>query len=100
MSLIEKEKIFQEPELTLQQLATKLNSPAYLVSQTINDELKKKFLWPGKRMQSGRSQTIAAASGQQQLHHSFRGFEAGFNSKLLFNTVFKSLQDWRRPSSE
>lgn len=89
MSLIEKEKIFQEPELTLQQLATKLNSPAYLVSQTINDELKKSFydLVNGYRVEEAKRLLLHPDNSNYTILSV--GFEAGFNSKTTFNTVFK-----------
>ena len=89
MGLIEKEKIFQEPELTLQQLATKLNSPAYLVSQAINDELNKNFydLVNGYRVEEAKRLLLHPDNRNYTILSV--GFEAGFNSKTTFNTVFK-----------
>ncbi|MBL7864525.1 MAG: hypothetical protein JNK10_06605 [Cyclobacteriaceae bacterium] len=42
-ALMEGEKIFREPELTLQQLADRLQAPAYQVSQAINEAMRKSF---------------------------------------------------------
>src|SRR5262249_3152138 len=41
--LMENEKLYQEPELTLQVLAEKTGIPTYQVSQVINDGFKKNF---------------------------------------------------------
>lgn len=89
MKLIKTEKIYQEPELTLQQLATKLNSPAYLVSQAINDELKKSFydLVNGYRVEEAKRLLLHPDNRNYTILSV--GFEAGFNSKTTFNTVFK-----------
>src|ERR1700741_1379710 len=41
--LMEEEKLYQETELTLHQMAGKLQVPAYLVSQALNEGMKKRF---------------------------------------------------------
>ena len=87
--VMEKEKIYQEAELTLQQVAAKVQAPAYQVSQAINERLQKSFydlvnsyrVEEAKRLLSNpdnRNYTILSV-----------GFESGFNSKTTFNTVFK-----------
>ena len=87
--LMEEEKLYQEAELTLQQVATKLQVPSYQVSQALNEGMKKNFydvvnnyrVEDAKRLlldEKSRNYTILSI-----------GFEAGFNSKTTFNTVFK-----------
>ncbi len=43
ITVIETEKLYQETELTLQQLADRLELPPYVLSRAINDGLKKNF---------------------------------------------------------
>jgi AraC-like DNA-binding protein len=87
--LMEKEKYYQEPELTLQNLADKLQVPAYQLSQAINEGLKKNFydLVNGYRIQEAKRLLLVPESSNFTILSI--GFEAGFNSKTTFNTVFK-----------
>lgn len=87
--LMEKEKLFQETELTLQQLAQKLGVPTYQVSQTLNDGMKKTFydLVNGYRVEEAKRLLIDPGNVNYTILSV--GFEAGFNSKTTFNTVFK-----------
>jgi AraC-like DNA-binding protein len=87
--LMEKEKIFQETELTLQQLALRLNVPAYQVSQSLNEGMKKNFydLVNGYRVEEAKRLLIDPKNTNYTILSV--GFEAGFNSKTTFNTVFK-----------
>jgi AraC-like DNA-binding protein len=86
---MEQDRLYQETELTLQQLSAHLQYPSHQVSQAINDGMNKTFyeLVNGFRVEEAkrlllnpdnRSFTILSV-----------GFEAGFNSKTTFNTVFK-----------
>ena len=86
---MEKEKIFQEPELTLQTLADKISIPSYQVSQAINDGLQKSFydLVNGYRVEEAKRLLIDSKTSNYTILSV--GFEAGFNSKTTFNTVFK-----------
>lgn len=89
ITLIEKEKLYQETELTLQNLADKLQLPSYQVSQAINTGLQKTFydLVNGYRVEEAKRLLLDIRS----LNYTILsvGFEAGFNSKTTFNTVFK-----------
>jgi AraC-like DNA-binding protein len=87
--LLEKEKIYQESELTLQQLADKLQTPTYLVSQAINDGTNKNFyeLINGYRVDEAKKLLLDPKNRNFTILSV--AFEAGFNSKTTFNTVFK-----------
>ncbi len=87
--LMTEERLFQEPELTLQQLAAKLSMPAYQVSQVLNEDMKKTFydLVNGYRVEEAK-RLLLDPKGNNFTILSI-GFEAGFNSKTTFNTVFK-----------
>lgn len=89
VSAMENDKLYQETELTLHQLATHLQHPSHQVSQAINDGLNKSFydLVNGYRVDEAKRLLL------NPKNRSFTilsvGFEAGFNSKTTFNTVFK-----------
>ena len=86
---MEDEKLYQETELTLHQLANHLQYPSHQVSQAINDGMDKTFydLVNGYRVEEAKRLLL------DPKNRSFTilsvGFEAGFNSKTTFNTVFK-----------
>lgn len=86
---MEHEKLYQEPELTLQQLSSKLQFPYYLVSQAINEGMNKSFydLINSYRIEEAKRLLM----DPKNINYTVLsvGFEAGFNSKTTFNTVFK-----------
>ena len=88
-SQMEQEKLYQETELTLRQLAAKLGAPVYQVSQALNDGMKKNFydLINGYRVEEAKRLLLDA--GNRNYTILSIAFEAGFNSKTTFNTVFK-----------
>jgi len=88
-TVMEEEKLYQEPELTLQHIANKLQFPTYQVSQAINDGLKKSFydLINGYRVDEAKLLLLNPKNRNYTILSV--GFEAGFNSKTTFNTVFK-----------
>lgn len=88
-ALMVEEKLYQEPELTLQQLSGKLNVPTYQVSQTLNEGMKKNFydLVNGYRVEEAKRLLLDSKNKNYTILSI--GFDAGFNSKTTFNTVFK-----------
>jgi len=87
--LVDKDKLYQETELTLQDLADKIQYPSYLVSQAINEGLNKNFydLINGYRVEEAKLLLLDPKNENYTILSV--GFEAGFNSKTTFNTVFK-----------
>lgn len=87
--LLEREKLYQEPELTLQQLADRLSCPSHQVSFAINEGMKKTFydLVNGYRVAEAKRLLLDPGSTGYTILSI--GFDAGFNSKTTFNTVFK-----------
>jgi AraC-like DNA-binding protein len=87
--VLDREKLYQLPELTLQELADKLDYPSYQVSFTINEGLKKSFydLINGYRVEEAKR--LLTDEKSKNFTILSVGFEAGFNSKTTFNTVFK-----------
>ena len=88
-TLILKEKIYLEPELTLKNLAEKIQLPSYQVSVAINEKLKKNFydLINSYRVEEAKRLLLDPKNKSYTILSV--GFEAGFNSKTTFNTVFK-----------
>jgi len=86
---MDKDKLYQETELTLQDLADKIQYPSYLVSQAINEGLNKNFydLINGYRVEEAKRLLLDPKNSNYTILSV--GFEAGFNSKTTFNTVFK-----------
>lgn len=87
--LMEKEKLYQETELTLQQLAQKLNVPTYQVSQALNEGMKKNFYDLVNNYRVEEAKRLLSDTTNRNYTILSIGFEAGFNSKTTFNTVFK-----------
>lgn len=87
--LMEQDKIYQETELSLQELADRLKFPPYQVSQAINEGMKKSFydLVNGYRVEEAKR--LLLDPNNQHYKVLSVGFESGFNSKTTFNTVFK-----------
>jgi len=86
---METDKLYQEADLTLQDLADKLQFTSHQVSYAINDGLKKNFydVINGYRVEEAKKLLL----DPKNKHFTILsvGFEAGFNSKTTFNTVFK-----------
>jgi len=89
LRVMEQEKLYQEPELTLQDLADKLQHPAYQVSQALNEGLKKSFYDLINTYRVEEAKRLLLDPKNKNYTILSVGFEAGFNSKTTFNTVFK-----------
>lgn len=90
MRLIESEKIYRDPQISLQSLARRLKiNPRYL-SQIINERLNKSFfeLINTLRIEEARHLLAESAKNRSVLDVAY---EVGFNSKSAFNRVFKEI---------
>ena len=87
--LMENSKLYLQSELTLQDLADKLDIPSYQVTQAINEGLDKNFydLVNGYRVEEAKR--LLSDPGSRNSKILSLGMDAGFNSKTTFNTVFK-----------
>lgn len=87
--VMDNEKLYQEPELTLQHLSARLQYPSHQVSQAINEGMNKSFydLINGYRVDEAKRLLLDSKNRNYTILSI--GFEAGFNSKTTFNTVFK-----------
>lgn len=86
---MERDKLYQETELTLQDLADKLNAPSHQVSYALNEGMKKNFydVINSYRVEEAKRLLLDPRTSNYTILSV--GFEAGFNSKTTFNTVFK-----------
>jgi len=87
--LMEKDKLYQETELTVQQLAEKLGLPTYQVSQAINEGMERNFYDLVNTYRVEEAKQLLLDPENRNYTILSVGFEAGFNSKTTFNTVFK-----------
>lgn len=89
VKMIEQEKLYLDPELALTDLSEKSGEPSYVVSQALNVSLGKNFyeLVNGYRVEAAKR--LLSNPDNQNLTILSIGFEAGFNSKTTFNSVFK-----------
>jgi AraC-like DNA-binding protein len=87
--LMEQEKIYCEAELTLQDLAQRLQSTTHQVSQVINEVLKKNFYDLINSYRVEEAKRLLLDPKKKNYTIVSVGFDAGFNSKTTFNTVFK-----------
>lgn len=90
-SILEEEKPFLEPELSLAQLAEILDAPSKHVSQVINEVYKASFFDFINKHRIAYAKLLLQNTKQQFNPPTIQQvyFEAGFSSKSTFNRVFK-----------
>ncbi len=86
---IEINKLYKEMGLTVGDIAEKIDSQPYLVSQAINTCLGKNFFELINRYRVEEAKNLLLDESWNYLSIVGIGFEAGFNSKTAFNTSFK-----------
>ena len=91
--VIEKEELYRNPKLTLDLIATRLNTSRQLISQAINTGFKMNF--NDYINQHRISAFKEAVLEDHQKTYSLLGhaMNCGFNSKSTFNRVFKKHED-------
>jgi len=89
IAVMERDKLYQESELTLQDLASKLQFPSQQVSQAINEGLKRNFYDVINSYRVEEAKRLLIDPKNKNFTILSVAFEAGFNSKTTFNTVFK-----------
>lgn len=94
---MEKKKIYRNSSLTLTELAEELSISTHNLSEVINTKLKKNFydFVNGYRLEEVKKDLIDPT--KQHLKILSLAFDAGFNSKATFNTLFKE-QTEKTPS--
>jgi len=86
---MQNKKLYQETELTLQMLAQVLGLPSYQVSHAINEGMNQNFYDLINTYRVEEAKRLLLDPKNRNFTILSVGFEAGFNSKTTFNTVFK-----------
>lgn len=89
VQIIEEQNLYKEMGLTVNDIAEKIDTPPYLVSQAINVSLEKNFFELINRYRVEEAKRLLLDESWNYLSIVGIGFEAGFNSKTAFNTCFK-----------
>ena len=89
LNLLTEEKIYKDPDISLDSLAQKLSIQPRLLSQLINEQLNQNFwgMINNYRMEEACRLLLQAGKKQQPILDI--AFAVGFNSKEAFNRVFK-----------
>jgi AraC-like DNA-binding protein len=89
--LMAEEKVYKCPHLDLKSLSERLQTPSYLVTKALNEGLGLSFYELINRYRVEEAKSLL-------IHHDYKrftvmsvAFDAGFNSKTTFNTVFKKM---------
>lgn len=89
INYIEKNKPYQEPDLSLQDLSTQLNMSRHHLSALINRKQKKNFyeFINTYRIEEVKNLIVDPENKDQKIMS--LAYDAGFNSKATFNRIFK-----------
>ena len=93
LAYFEKEKSYLNPELTLSELAIKLNTNTSVLSAVINTGFGKNFNDFVNEYRVEEFKRKAAAPDSKHLTLLAIAFDCGFNSKATFNRAFKKVTD-------
>lgn len=88
--LMEKEQLYREPELSILDVANKLGVPRHHVTQVLNEKLGKNFYNFINTFRVEEAKKMLKDPKNDVLTVLAIGYDAGFNSKSSFNTIFKS----------
>jgi AraC-like DNA-binding protein len=87
---MEKEKLFLNPDLSLNALATALNVTPKKLSQLLNEKFQQNFFDYINSYRIREAQNIFEKNTDPKLTVLEVMYQSGFNSKSSFNTIFKS----------
>lgn len=91
LKLMDQNKLFKDPELSLNDLARQLNVHANTLSQVINTLENKNFYDYINELRINEFNTIVTYPENQKFTLLSLAFEVGFNSKTSFNRNFKKI---------
>jgi AraC-like DNA-binding protein len=89
--LMENEKCYRDSELTLSQLANKLNITPHNLSEVLNTQLELNFFDVINRYRVEEVKAKLTDGAYAHVKILALAFDAGFNSKTAFNTIFKNM---------
>ncbi len=88
-SLMKEDKLFTQPDISLQSLAGQVGLQAYQLSQYLNRELNQSFFDYINQYRIEEVKRLLASPAQKQFTIFSIAMDAGFNSKSSFNDAFK-----------
>lgn len=91
VAIMEEHKVFLDPELTLTELAKKLNTNPSLLSKVINSCFQVSFNDYVNQFRVQEAILLMADSRYKNLNLLAIAYDAGFNSKSTFNRAFKKV---------
>ncbi len=86
---LENDKLYLNPELTLQQLADHIQLPKYQLTQLLNRHIKKNFYLLINQYRVEEAKMRLSNFEYKHLTVVAIGFDSGFKSKSTYNTIFK-----------
>jgi AraC-like DNA-binding protein len=89
--LMEKKKLYLNPELSLAEVSEELRIPKHHLTQAINTELGKNFYAYINELRVKRFMDMVVDNRYRDYTFLAIAFECGFNSKSTFNSVFKRI---------
>lgn len=89
LPLIVEKELFLDPNITLENAAKELNTPKHILSQYLNEQLKKTFSTFINELRIEKAKQLLQTKSNYTIESI--GYESGFNSKSTFFTAFKKL---------
>ncbi len=89
LDLMNNEQIYREPELTILDVSQRLTVPRHHVTQVLNEKLEKNFYTFINEYRIEDAKQRLKDPKNDNLTVLAIGYDAGFNSKSSFNTLFK-----------
>lgn len=89
LTLMDENKIYQDPELNILEVSAQLHVPRHHLTQVLNDDLGKNFYTFINEYRIKDAQVRLKDPKNDNLTVLAIGYDAGFNSKSSFNTLFK-----------
>lgn len=88
-SLMKEDKVYQDPNLTLNSLAAKIPTSTHMLSQVINDHFEKSY---SDYVNHYRIDEFIIKIREEKMSYLTAALEVGFGSKPTFNRAFKKLK--------
>lgn len=87
--LMQQERIYHDPDISLDKLASRLGASKHHVSQVINEHLGVSFFEYINLLRVEEARTLLAETTRSDLHVIEIAYAVGFNNKVSFNAAFK-----------
>ena len=88
-ALLESERLYLQPDLTIQEISDKLDVPKHYLTESLNTYMGKNFYTLINEYRIREFKALAAEEKNKHLTLLALAYDSGFNSKSAFNLVFK-----------